>query len=159
MAQPLDVGDTAPDFTLTDGTGTQVNLAKMLNAGPAVVFFYPKDNTPGCTQEVCAFRDHMEDFIAAGAQVVGISRDDQQAHEAFSRAHKLSYPLLSDPGGEVAGRFGVGKTLGLMPGRVTFVIGSDHVVHHRHAGQLQIRRHIDSALAHVRALAQKADGA
>lgn len=152
MANALDVGDRAPDFVLPDASGQAVSLASLRALGPVVVFFYPKDNTPGCTREVCAFRDRFMDFVAAGAQVVGISRDHAASHEAFIAAHNLTYPLLSDAGGAVAQRFGVSKTLGLMPGRVTFVVDRDGVVRHRHASQLQIGRHIDEALAMVQQL-------
>ena len=152
MAKALDVGDRAPDFELPGPGGRPVSLAALRAQGPVVVFFYPKDNTPGCTRQVCAFRDHFADFVAAGAQVVGISRDEVASHAAFAGQHGLTYPLLSDDRGAVAQRFGVSKMLGLMPGRVTFVVDRDGVVRHRCSGQLQIRRHIDAALAMVREL-------
>ncbi len=154
MAQAVDVGSHVADFTLADGTGTMVNLAELRASGPVVVFFYPKDETFGCIKEVCAFRDHYEAFVAAGCKVVGISHDSISSHKAFAEHHRLTYPLLSDPDGAVRAAFGVQKTLGLMPGRVTFVIDPKGVVRHRFSGQMNIQGHIQEALTVVRALKQ-----
>src|SRR5258708_3771303 len=87
---------------------------------PLVVYFYPKDETYGCTKEACRFRDQYEDFVAAGAEVIGISRDDAASHAKFREHHHLPFTLLSDPDGKVAASWGVKTTLGL-PGRTTFV--------------------------------------
>lgn len=154
MAQAVDVGTRVTDFTLTDGTGAPVHLQELRAKGPVVVFFYPKDETFGCIKEVCAFRDHFEDFVAAGAQVVGISQDSVQSHADFGKAHRLTYPLLSDPNNEVRKAFGVARTLGLMPGRVTFVIDQQGVVRHRFSGQIDIKGHVREALQVVRSLQQ-----
>lgn len=152
MTQAVEVGSQVTDFSLTDGTGTLVHLQALRAKGPVVVFFYPKDETFGCIKEVCAFRDQFEDFVAAGAQVVGISQDSVQSHHDFAKAHRLTYPLLSDPNNEVRKAFGVSRTLGLMPGRVTFVVDQAGVVRHRFSGQIDIKGHIQQALQVVRDL-------
>lgn len=146
------VGLRVPDFTLPDGSGATVSLSALRREGPVVVFFYPKDDTFGCTKEVCAFRDHYEDFVAAGCKVVGISSDSVDSHAAFGSRHALTYPLLSDSDGAVRAAFGVKKTLGIMPGRETFVVDSDGVVRHKFSGQINIQAHVKQALQVVRAL-------
>jgi peroxiredoxin Q/BCP len=117
-----------------------------------VLFFYPKDETFGCIKEVCAFRDQYTDFVAAGCQVVGISGDSVASHRAFAQNHRLPYPLLSDPQGVARAGFGVTPTLGLFPGRVTFVIDSGGVVRHTFSGQFNIKGHVERALQVVRQL-------
>jgi peroxiredoxin Q/BCP len=121
------------------------------------LYFYPKDETPGCTKEACAFRDSYEVFTDAGAEVIGVSSDSVESHAGFAGHHKLPFTLLSDEGGRVRKSYGVPATLGLLPGRVTYVIGRDGVVRHVLSSQVQIGRHIDSALAVVREL-QAAQG-
>src|SRR3954466_3913150 len=101
------IGDKAPDFTLPNQDGAQVHLAELLGKGPVVVYFYPKDETPGCTAEACAFRDAYEDFKTAGAQVVGISSDSEADHASFATHHRLPFILAADRGAEVRKRYGV----------------------------------------------------
>lgn len=120
-----------------------------------VLYFYPKDDTPGCTMEACGFRDAYEDFVEAGAEVIGVSSDDFDRHRAFSDKHGLPFLLLSDPGGKVTGRFGVKPTAWVLPGRETFVIDKQGIVQHRFASQMRIGRHIEEALVVVRRLAAK----
>src|SRR6187431_922592 len=103
----LDVGTKAPDFPFFDEQGQATSLSQLCAQGPLVVYFYPKDDTPGCTAEACKFRDDYEDFSAAGARVVGISSDDAASHVAFKAKHRLPFTLLSDPGSRVAQSFGV----------------------------------------------------
>ncbi|HWP64960.1 MAG TPA: peroxiredoxin [Candidatus Limnocylindria bacterium] len=146
-------GDRAPDFTLPDATGRMVSLADFRGRKPVVLYFYPKDDTPGCTKEACSFRDHYEDFAAAGAEVIGVSSDSGEAHRKFIEKHRLPFTLLSDRQGEVRKRYGVPATLGLLPGRVTFVIDRDGVVRHVFNSQLQATRHVDESLAALRAAA------
>lgn len=140
-------GDEAPDFALPDARGEVVRLADFHGQKPVVLYFYPKDETPGCTKEACAFRDAYEDFVAAGAEVIGVSSDDGKSHERFAAKHRLPFRLLSDRGGEVRRRYGVPATLGLLPGRVTFVIDRDGRVRHVFNSQLQAERHVREALA------------
>src|SRR5690606_17132246 len=100
-----------------------------------VVYFYPKDETFGCTREACSFRDQYEDFVSAGAEVIGVSRDDQSAHARFRENHKLPFTLLTDPNGAVAKSWGVQGMMGI-PGRVTFVFDKDGVCRHRFESQI-----------------------
>jgi peroxiredoxin Q/BCP len=150
-AQSL-VGASAPDFTLPGPDGRDVSLAELLRDGAVVLYFYPKDQTPGCTMEACAFRDEIEGFTAAGAQVVGISRDDQRSHARFAAKHKLPFLLLSDIGGEAHARYGVTKKLGLIPDRTTFVIDRDGIVRLVYSSMIRMRAHVDESLAFVRSL-------
>jgi len=144
------VGQPAPDFTLPDQDGTAVSLAS-LKGGWAVVYFYPKDDTPGCTAESCSFRDNFEDFTDTGARVVGISSDSVESHKAFATKHNLPFTLLADTDGTVRKAFGVSKTLGIIPGRVTYVIDPEGVVRHKFSSQFKPKSHIDEALAVIRA--------
>jgi peroxiredoxin Q/BCP len=149
------LGERAPDFTLPGPGGTSVHLADLLGKGPVVVYFYPKDETAGCTAEACAFRDAYEDFGSAGAQVVGISRDDPESHRRFAAHHRLPFLLLSDPTGEVHDRYGVASRLGgILRDRVTFVVDREGVVRHVFSSGLRMRAHVDESLAIVRQLAR-----
>lgn len=146
-------GDVAPDFTLQDQEGRTVALSELLEQRCVVLYFYPKDDTPGCTAEACSFRDAYTVFADAGAEVVGISSDDVAAHKAFAARHGLPFRLLADRGGQVRASYGVKKTLGLIDGRVTFVIDRGGVVRHVFSSQLRAKKHVDEALAIVRRLA------
>jgi peroxiredoxin Q/BCP len=117
-----------------------------------VVYFYPKDETAGCTAEACSFRDSYEDFTAAGAEVIGISGDSSSSHEKFASHHRLPFVLLSDPDGTARDAFGVKKTLGLIPGRYTFVVDRKGVIQHGFESQVRVGKHVDEALASVKRL-------
>jgi peroxiredoxin Q/BCP len=142
----LRVGDAAPDFTLPTQDGSPVSLSGLLGKGAVVLYFYPKDDTPGCTVEACSFRDAYEDFKDAGAEVVGVSSDSADAHKAFAGKYKLPFTLVSDEAGKVRKLFGVKSTLGLFPGRVTFVIDAKGVVRHVFDSQLNPAKHVREAL-------------
>lgn len=150
--QSLRVGDHVPDFTLPDQHGKTVSLRDLLVSGCLVLYFYPKDDTPGCTAEACAFRDEHQELAEAGACVVGVSSDDVESHRRFAEKHRLPFRLLSDRGGELRRQFGVPKTLGLIEGRVTYVIDSQGLVRHIFNSQLRTRKHVEEALRLVRAL-------
>jgi thioredoxin-dependent peroxiredoxin len=120
---------------------------------PLVVYFYPKDETYGCTKEACGFRDSYEDFTSAGAEVIGISRDDAASHDAFIGKHKLPFTLLSDPGGKVAAAWGLRGTLGLPP-RVTFVFDKAGVVRNKFDSMIRFGKHVDEALEVVKKLSR-----
>ena len=152
MAQSVKAGDKAPDFTLLSQAGEPVRLSDRLGERVVILYFYPKDETPGCTKEACAFRDSYEVFTDAGAEVIGVSSDSVASHDAFAGHHKLPFTLLSDEGGSVRKSYGVPSTLGLLPGRVTYVIDRAGVVRHVVNSQLNIGRHIDATLAVVREL-------
>jgi peroxiredoxin Q/BCP len=145
-------GDSVPDVELSFVENRSERLADLYRTRPVVLFFYPKNNTSICTKEACAFRDAYEDFIAAGATVVGVSGDTAASHEAFAGKHRLPFLLASDADGALRRAFGVPKTLGLIPGRVTYVIDRAGVVRHVFSGQFVADRHVREALEAVRAL-------
>lgn len=143
----LSVGETAPDFTLNDQNGEAVTLSSFRGRACVVLYFYPKDDTPGCTAESCSFRDHFTEFSDHGAVVIGVSGDSEASHKAFAEKHRLPFTLVTDRGGELRKKYGVPATFGLLPGRVTFVIDTSGVVQHTFNSQLDATRHIDEALA------------
>jgi peroxiredoxin Q/BCP len=149
----LAVGDRAPDFTLPDAGGKTVSLRDLEGKGPIVVFFYPKDDTPGCTVEACSFRDRFDAFVEAGAAVVGISSDPPESHGRFAQKHGLPMTLLSDVDGKVRATWGVKATLGLFPGRATFVLDKGGIVRHVFVSQLRAGAHVTESLAVVKELA------
>jgi peroxiredoxin Q/BCP len=149
---PIRVGDHAPDFTLPDQDGQPASLGELLGAGCLVLYFYPKDDTPGCTVEACLFRDENQTFADAGARVVGVSSDTVESHRSFADKCRIPFTLLSDRGGSVRARFGVPKTLGLIDGRVTYVIDRAGVVRHVFNSQIRARKHVEEALRLVRSL-------
>jgi thioredoxin-dependent peroxiredoxin len=149
----IKTGDAAPDFELPAFDGRTFRLGDQRGKASVVLYFYPKDNTPGCTVEARAFRDRYQTFAAAGAEVVGVSSDTLESHRRFAAKHDLPFPLLSDGAGAVRKLYGVEKTLGLIPGRATFVIDKDGIVRHAFASQLEVARHVDGALAALTALA------
>ncbi len=144
------VGQRAPDFALPDGSGKTVHLSDF-KGKPVVLYFYPKDDTPGCTKEACTFRDQYQDFTDAGAEVIGVSADSEDAHRKFASKYSLPFKLLSDSKGEARKAYGVPKTLGLLPGRVTFVIDRQGIVRHVFNSQLQATKHVSEALDALRA--------
>ncbi|MDP9149007.1 MAG: peroxiredoxin [Myxococcota bacterium] len=146
------VGDRAPNFTLLSTSGEAVTLSAFVGQRTVVLFFYPKDDTPGCTAEACAFRDRYESFVAAGAEVIGVSSDSARSHDRFATKHKLPMTLVSDPDGAVRSLYGVRPTLGIFPGRATFVIDRGGMVRHVFVSQLRTGAHVDKALAEVRKL-------
>jgi peroxiredoxin Q/BCP len=149
----LKVGDPMPDVTLVGETGP-IRLRDRIGK-TLVVYFYPKDETYGCTAEACSFRDQYEDFVGAGAEVIGISRDDAASHAGFKSHHRLPFTLLTDPGGQLAKAWGVKGALGL-PGRVTFVFDKDGIVRHRFESMVRFGKHVDEALDVVKKLAAQA---
>lgn len=149
MATSVHEGDPAPDFTLPDQDGTATTLSD-LRGSWVVLYFYPADDTPGCTAESCSFRDSHEDFVDAGARVVGISGQGVESHKKFAAKHNLPFTLVADEGDEVRTRYGVSKTLGLFPGRVTFVIDPDGIVRKVFSSQFRPTKHIGEALATIR---------
>lgn len=144
-------GDIAPDFELpgTDGT---VRLADHRGRW-VVLYFYPADDTPGCTAEACTFRDSFEDFTDAGAVVIGVSGDSLDKHRAFAAKHQLPFALASDADGELRKAYGVGKSMGILPGRVTYVIDPEGVVREVFNSQFRAKEHHTRALAAIRAAA------
>jgi thioredoxin-dependent peroxiredoxin len=152
MAQGIRAGDKAPDFTLPSQSGEQVRLYDRLGERVVVLYFYPRDDTRGCTAEACAFRDSFEAFTDAGAEVIGISSDSVDRHAAFAGKHELPFTLLSDKGGRVRKSYGVPATLGFVPGRVTYVIDREGTIRHSFNSMTNIGQHISDALRIVREL-------
>jgi peroxiredoxin Q/BCP len=152
MANKIDIGSKAPEFSLPDQRGKRVNLSDYLGKSNLVVYFYPKDESYGCTKEACSFRDNYEVFREAGAEVIGISADDVASHQAFAANHKLPFVLLSDKDKTVSEKYGVGKSLGVLPGRVTFVIDKQGVVQFVFSSQLSFEKHVSEAIAVLKKL-------
>jgi peroxiredoxin Q/BCP len=148
----ISVGDPVPDVTLTTQSGEGVRLQSLLGQKIVVLYFYPKDDTPGCTKEACGFRDNYTVFQEAGAEVIGISSDTPTTHQQFANKYQLPFMLLSDHQNQARKAFGVPSTLGLLPGRVTYVIDQKGVVRHIFNSQLNFQGHIDESLKIVKAL-------
>jgi peroxiredoxin Q/BCP len=140
------VGSVAPDFTLPSQSGQMMSLEDFIGKKPVVLFFYPKDGTPGCTKEVCAFRDNFEEFGKLDAQVIGMSSDSVESHRSFAEKHNLSFTLLSDEGAKVRKLYGVPNTFGLFPGRVTYVIDREGIVRNIFSSQISVENHVEEAL-------------
>jgi peroxiredoxin Q/BCP len=145
----LAVGDFAPPFTAVLQDGSRFDSASVLGKKLVVLFFYPKDNTPVCTKEACAFRDSYEKFTAAGAEVIGVSSDSPATHRAFAEKHRLPFPIISDHDRALRKLFGVPNPLGLIPGRVTYVIDRQGVVRLVFSALLASDDHVRRALAAV----------
>ena len=146
----VEVGDLAPDFALPNAAGEMVRLSDFRGKKDVVLFFYPKDNTRGCTAEACSFRDNYDAITGLDAEVLGISSDSQASHESFAAQYRLPFPLLSDQGGVVRKLFNVPPTLGMLPGRVTYVIDKQGIIRHIFTSQLNVERHVAEALATLR---------
>lgn len=153
MSQSIQIGDHCPIFSLPDSLGKDIQVNDYLGQKILVLFFYPKDDTPGCTKEACAFRDAYADFVDLGCEVFGISSDAAATHQNFQQKHQLPYPLLSDSQKKVRQQFGVpGNLFGLIPGRVTYVIGLDGKVAGIFNSQTNPIGHISEALKVVKSL-------
>jgi len=125
--QGLQVGDKAPDFSLPSDDGQLISLRDYKDKQVVVLYFYPKDNTPGCITEACSFRDRIEDYKTAGVAVIGISTDDAESHKDFRDAHKLNFTLISDTKKKVTEAYGALSSLGFAQ-RMTFVIDKSSIV-------------------------------
>jgi peroxiredoxin Q/BCP len=140
------VGEEAPNFTLRDQDNLEVSLEEHQNKNNVVLFFYPKDFSPGCTTQACSFRDSYEDFTDLGAVVIGISGDSVESHKKFLNAYLLPFTLLSDTEGEVRSLYGATKAFGLIPGRYTFIIDKKGIIRHIFTSETNMQKHIDEAL-------------
>jgi peroxiredoxin Q/BCP len=152
VARGIQVGDQAPDFTLPTQSGENFRLQDHIGERVTVLYFYPKDNTSGCTAEACAFRDQYEVFTDAGADVIGVSSDSVDRHAGFADKHSLPFTLLSDQGGKTRKAYGVPGVLGVIPGRVTYVIDRSCVVRQVFSSMTNIDGHVNDALRMVREL-------
>jgi thioredoxin-dependent peroxiredoxin len=149
-------GGAIPNFKLNNQRGEQVSISDFIGKKSLVLFFYPKDDTPGCTREACSFRDHYEAFLDAGAEVIGISGQSVDSHKNFAEKHNLKYHLLSDEGNKVRKLFGVPANLfGLLPGRVTYVADKTGKVVYIFNSQMQVEKHVEEALKVLKETASK----
>jgi peroxiredoxin Q/BCP len=142
----IKIGDTAPDFSLPDKSGSTVNLKDFIGKKAVVLYFYPKDDTPGCTVESCAFRDQYEVFRAAGAEVIGVSGDSPESHQKFASKYNFPFILLSDKGDQVRKQYGATTAFGFIPGRVTYVIDQAGVVQYVFDSMLNFKGHVEEAI-------------
>ena len=139
------VGDKAPDFTLLSQMGDNVTLSEFLGKKNIVLYFYPKDETLGCTREACTFRDSYEELASLGAEVLGVSGQSVTSHKSFASHYGLPFILLSDEDNKVRKLYGVPSSMGLIPGRVTYIIDKQGVVRHIFSSQTQTERHVEEA--------------
>ena len=152
----LQIGDKAPDFTMPTDGGGQVSLAA-LKGRPVVLYFYPRDDTPGCTTEACGFRDAMPDFSGIDAAIVGVSRDTVAKHDKFKAKYELPFTLGADESGAVTEAYGVWveksmygrKSMGIE--RATYLIDGAGVIRGVWR-KVKVKGHVDEVLAAVRAL-------
>jgi peroxiredoxin Q/BCP len=154
----LKVGDKLPEAILPDQDGQPRRLSELVASGPIVLYFYPRDETAGCTIEACTFRDEYEAFTDAGAQVVGVSQDSVASHKAFIGNHRLPFTLLADTDGALARACGVRAGLGLsiLRGRVTYVVDTRGTVRLAFDSKLSFKGHVHKALEMVQALEREA---
>ena len=149
----IEVGSRVPDFSLYDQNGNLFQLATHLGKHNLVIYFYPKDETQGCTKEACKFRDMYKDFTDAGAEVIGISSDSRKSHSEFAAKHKLPFSLLSDEDKKVRKRFGVPTNfLGLLPGRVTYIVDKQGIVRYIFNSQSQAEMHAEESFRFLKSL-------
>lgn len=150
----LKVGDIVPYFQAKATNGELFDSSLVIGIKPVVLYFYPKDDTPGCTQQACTFRDKYEDFTDLGAEVIGVSGDSTASHEKFALKHKLPFTLLSDADKKLRNLFGVPTALfGLLPGRVTYVIDENGVIRFIF-DNLSAKIHIDKSLQFLKSIAK-----
>ena len=146
------VGNLAPDFTLSSQTGAPISLSDYRGQKAVVLYFYPKDDTPGCTAESCAFRDSYKVFKDLDAEIIGISGDSPDSHAQFAQKHQLPFTLVSDTGNKVRQLYGVPPTLFVLPGRVTYVIDKEGMVRHIFNSQLDFQAHVTEAVQVLKTL-------
>jgi thioredoxin-dependent peroxiredoxin len=142
-----EVGSHVPEFTLADQNGNLFSINSVIGKKNLVIYFYPKDDTPGCTDEACYFRDELEAFSKADALIIGISGQSAESHKKFAEKYHLGFTLLSDEGDKVRKLFGVPVNfLGMLPGRVTYVADKSGTVVYIYNSQMKARSHVDEAL-------------
>ncbi len=146
----LKIGDQIPSFSLKDQYGC-IRTSNTINKS-LVLFFYPKDDTPGCTIEACGFRDKYDLFKILGAEVWGISNGNTQSHLKFANKNKLQYPLLCDQNNILRKQFGVPKKLGFIEGRVTYIINEEGIIKHIFEDLLNGPAHIKEAIKALKKL-------
>jgi len=143
----IKIGEKVKDFTLLDDQGQAFHLYEHIGTKNLVLFFYPKDDTPGCIKEVCHFRDEFEAFTDLNAHIVGVSNDGKESHKNFKAKYALPFKLLSDEKSRVRKMYGVKADLfGLLPGRVTFIIDKMGILRYVFNSHINIKKHVDEAI-------------
>lgn len=146
----LNVGDKAPDFeAVTDGD-EKLRLSEVLKEREVILYFYPKDETPGCTAEACSFRDEWDTIKEMGAEVIGVSSDTAESHRKFKENHKLQFTLVSDRDKAIRTMYGVKGSL--FPPRTTFVISREGKIVHVYNSQMNAKHHVDEAVTALKKL-------
>lgn len=149
----IKIGSTVPEFVLPDQNGNLFDITTVLGEKNLVIYFYPKDDTPGCTKEACSFRDQFEVFKQEDAMIIGISGQSVESHKAFATLHNLNYTLLSDEGNDIRKLFGVPTSFfGLVPGRVTYIVNKKGKVVYIFNSQTEATKHVDEALRILKTL-------
>ncbi len=144
----LDIGDIFPDFTLKDENNNDFTLSENLNDQHFVVYFYPKDETPGCIKQACHFRDSYEEFLKFNCKVIGVSGDSVESHLNFKNKNNLPFTLLSDNKNILRNKIGIPNDfLGLVPGRQTFLLKKTGEIIFTFHSSINMKRHIDEALS------------
>jgi peroxiredoxin Q/BCP len=139
------VGDKAPEFKLPSQMGDDVRLSEFFGKRNVVLYFYPKDETTGCTKEACTFRDNYEELTNLGAEVIGVSGQSVESHISFASHYGLPFILLSDEGNKIRELYGVPSSMGIIPGRVTYIIDKKGMVRHIFNSQTQAQKHVEEA--------------
>ena len=143
----MKIGNLLPDISLKNQDNELIRLHDFIGKNHLVIYFYPKDETPGCTREACSFRDQFEDFVDIGAQVFGISSDSVSSHKRFATRYRLNFQLLSDPDNRAEKAFKVPRRLlGLLPGRVTYIFDIHGKLIHEFSSSLYPSKHISEAI-------------
>lgn len=143
----IEVGSQIPEFILKDQNGDDFDISKLIGQKSMVVYFYPKDDTPGCTKEACSFQDMYEDFKEIDAEVIGISGQSVESHKEFADKYNLTFTLLADEGNNIRKQFGVpGSFFSLLPGRVTYIINKEGKVIYTFNSQMNAEKHVSEAM-------------
>ena len=149
----IKIGDKCPDFSLLDQFGENIVIKDLIGNKNIIIYFYPKDNTWGCTKQACSFRDSFQDFVDLDCEVIGISSDSTQSHKSFAEKFNLNFKILSDSTDKVRNLFGVPKSIfGLLKGRVTYIIDKNGIVVWIFNSQLNSTAHISKAIDFVKSL-------
>jgi len=154
----IQVGDRCPAFALHDQHGNLVSSEGIIGNKLIVLYFYPKDNSGGCTAEACSFRDAYEEFKDAGCEVIGVSSDSIESHKQFAAKNRLTFTLLADEGAKLRKAFGVPRTFfGIIAGRVTYIIDKQGVIRHIHNSLTNTESHITESLNIIRSITDDFD--
>ena len=149
----IEIGSNIPAFTLNDQNGNPFDINSVLGKKNLVIYFYPKDDSPGCTKEACYFQDQFEVFSQADALVIGISGQSVESHKKFAEKYRLTYTLLSDEENKIRKLFGVPTNFfGLLPGRVTYIVDIKGKVIYTFDSQIRATQHVDEALKILKTL-------